>query len=138
MPQDTPKTCDGCGKRFYFYHPLSFRKGGLVLARHDNAAKEGGALGACDLVPSAITYKHKINSRAVQVERNGAGARQESGMADGGADIVGECQGGSGRTVNGAARLVVQPGQVQVPAELRVYISAHSFWKWGTTAMFDI
>ena len=100
--------------------------------------RRGGALGACDLVPSAITYKHKINSRAVQAERNGAGARQESGMADGGADIVGECQGGSGRTVNGAARLVVQPGQVQVPAELRVYISAHSFWKWGTTAMFDI
>ena len=43
-----------------------------------------------------------------------------------------------GRTVNGAARLVGQPGQVQVPAESRADVSAHGFWKRGTTAMFDI
>ena len=30
-------------------------------------------------------------------------------------------------TVNGAARLVGQPGQVVVPAELRADISAHGF-----------
>ena len=52
-------------------------KGGLVLARHDDAANEWGALGAWALVPSAITYKPKINSRTVQGERTGAGARQE-------------------------------------------------------------
>ena len=29
-------------------------------------------------------------------------------------------------------------GQVPVPAELRADVSAHGFWKWETTAMFDI
>ena len=82
---------------------------GLVLARHDDAAKEWGALGARALVPSAITYEPKINSRTVQGERTGARARQEGGEANGSTDTV-------GRTVNGAARLVGQPGQVVVPA----------------------
>ena len=36
------------------------------------------------------------------------------------------------------ARLVGQPGQVVVPAESRADLSAHGFWKRGTTAMFDI
>ena len=40
--------------------------------------------------------------------------------------------------VNGAARLVGQPGQVVVPAESRAGVSAHGFWKRGTTTMFDI
>ena len=40
--------------------------------------------------------------------------------------------------MNGVVVLARRPGEVQVPAELRVYGSAHSFWKWGTTAMFDI
>ena len=43
-----------------------------------------------------------------------------------------------GWTVNGAAGLVGQPGQVVVPAESRAGVSAHIFWKRGTTAMFDI
>ena len=59
-------------------------------------------------------------------------------MSDGGTGTVGEVQGGSGRTVNGAARFVGQLGQVKVPAESRAYVSAHGFWKRGTTAMFDI
>ena len=71
-------------------------------------------------------------------ERNGAGARQEGGISEGGTDTVGEAQGGSGQTVNGAAILLGQPGQVQVPAESRADVSAHGFWKRGTTAMFDI
>ena len=50
-------------------------------ARHD-AAKEWGTLGARALVPGAITYEPKINSRTVQGERTGAGARQEGGEAD--------------------------------------------------------
>ena len=55
MPQDIPATRDGCGKKFSIDHALSCPKGGLVLARHDNAAKEWVALGARALVPSAIT-----------------------------------------------------------------------------------
>ena len=95
--------------------------GGLVFARHDDAAKEWSALGSRALVPSAITYKPKINSRTVQGERTGAGARQERGEADDGTDII-----------------VGQPGQVLVPAESRADVSAHGFWKRGTTAMVDI
>ena len=67
----------------------------------------------------------------MQGEKTGSGARQEGGEADGGTETV-------GRTVNGADRLVGQPGQVVVPAESRAEVSAHGFWKRGTTAMFDI
>ena len=49
---------------------------GLVLARYDDATKEWGALGAQALVPSAITYEPKINSRTVQGDRKRAGAQQ--------------------------------------------------------------
>ena len=114
MPQDITATCDGCGKKFLIEHALSCLKGGLVLERHDDAAKEWGALGARALVPSAITYEPKINSRTVQGERTGAGARQEGGKADSGPD-----------------RLVGQPGQVVVPTDSRADVSAHGFWKRG-------
>ena len=67
----------------------------------------------------------------MQGERTGDRERQKGGEADGGTDTV-------GRTVNGAARLVGQPGQVVVPAESRADVSAHRFWKRGTTVMFDI
>ena len=67
----------------------------------------------------------------MQGERTGAGVRQEGGESDGGTETVGQ-------TVNGAARLAGQPGQVVVPAESRADISAHGFWKRGTTTMFDI
>ena len=40
--------------------------------------------------------------------------------------------------MNGTDRLAGIPVQVQLPAESRVDISAHSFCKQGTTAMFDI
>ena len=131
MPQYIPVTCDGCGEKFLIEHALSCPKGGLVLSRHDNAAKELGALGARALIPSAITYEQKINSRTVQGERTGDGAWQEGGEANGGTDTV-------GRTVNGAVILIEQPGQVVVPAESRADVSAHGFWKRGTTAMSDI
>ena len=94
---------------------------------HDNAAKEWVALGAWDLVPSDITYKLKINSRTVQRERTGAGVGQEGVTDDCGTDTLGAAQGGRARTLNGVARLVGQPGKVQVPAESRVDISVHSF-----------
>ena len=112
-------------------HNLSFPKGSLIIARHDDAAKEWGALGDRALVPSAITYEPKINSRTVQGERTGAGARQQEGEADGGTETI-------GWTVNGATRLAGQRGQVVVPAESRADVYAHGFWKRGTTAMFDI
>ena len=66
MPQDIPTTCNGCGKKFSIEHALSCPKGGLVMAWHDDAAKEWGALGSRALIPSAITYEPKINSRTVQ------------------------------------------------------------------------
>ena len=83
MQQDIPATCDGYSKKFSIDYALSCLKGGLVLARHNDAVKEWGALGARALVPSAITYKPKINSRTVQGGRTRAGARQEVGEADG-------------------------------------------------------
>ena len=138
MPQDIPATCDGCGKNLSIEHALSLPKGGLVLAWHDDAAKEWGAPGARALVPSAVTYEPKINSRTVQGERTGAGAWQEGGESDGGTETVGEAQGGRVRTVNREARLVGQPGQLVLPAELRADVSAHGLWKRGTIAMFDI
>ena len=131
MAQEIPLTCDSCGNNFLIEYALSCPKGGLVLARHDDAAKGWGSLGARDLVPSAITYEPKINSRTVQGERTRAGAWQEGGEADSGRETV-------GRAVNRAARLVGQPGQVEVPAESRADVGVHSFWKRGTTAMFGI
>ena len=65
-------TCDGCGNKFSIDHALSCPKGGLVIARNDDAAKERGAFGARALVPSAITYEPKINSRTVQGEKTGS------------------------------------------------------------------
>ena len=105
MPQDIPATCNGCGKKFSIEHALSCPKWGLVLAQNYDAAKEWGSLGARDLVPSDITW-----------ERTGVGARQEGGEANGSTDTAGEAQGGRGRTVNGAARVIGQPGQVVSPA----------------------
>ena len=88
MPQEIPVTCGGCGKKFLIECALPCQKGGLVLARHHETAKEWGALGAQALIHSAITYEPKINSSTVQRERTRAGARQKSGTADGSADIV--------------------------------------------------
>ena len=44
MPLNIPATCDGCGKRFSIENALSCPKGDLVLARHDEAAKDWGTL----------------------------------------------------------------------------------------------
>ena len=108
--------------------------------QHVDPEKEWGALGSHALIPIAINYEPKINSGAVQGEKTGDGARQESGTSNGGAGIVGESQGGGNSiwTVNRVAVLSSRLGQVEVPAESRAGISAHSFWKRGTTAMFDI
>ena len=68
----------------------------------------------------------------------GARVQQESGIANGGMDTVGEAQWVSRQTVNRTARLEGRQGQLQVPVESRADVSAHGFWKWGTTSMFDI
>ena len=65
MPQGIPATCDGCGKKFSIEHALSYQKGGLILVMHDNAEKEWSDLGSQALVPIAITYEPKINTRTV-------------------------------------------------------------------------
>ena len=119
MPQDIPATCYGCDKRCLIKHTLSWPKGGLVLARHDDDAKEWGALEYQALIPGAIKYKPKINNGILQGEKTGIGARQDSRTAKGGADTVGEAQGGSGSgpIVKKSAVLTGRPGQVQVPAE---------------------
>ena len=93
MPQDIPTTCNGCGNRFTIDHALSCPKGGLVLARYDDAEKEWGALVSRALISSAITYEPKINSRTVQRERTGLGAWQDGGAANGRAEILGESLG---------------------------------------------
>ena len=106
--------------------------------RHDDTAKEWGALGAWSLIPRAITYEPKINSRTVQGDRTGSRERQEGGISDGGADTVGEAQGGRGWAVNGAVILVRMSVQIELPADSTADLSAHSFWKRGNTAMFNI
>ena len=40
--------------------------------------------------------------------------------------------------MNVVTRLVGRPGQVDVPAESRLEVSAHGFWNQGTTERFDI
>ena len=40
MPQEIPATCVVCGKRLSIDHALSCPQGGLVLARHNDDAKE--------------------------------------------------------------------------------------------------
>ena len=46
-------------KRLLINQALSYPKGGLVLERHDDTAKERGALGYRYLILSAITYTPK-------------------------------------------------------------------------------
>ena len=108
------------------------------MKRHDDATKEWGPLRDRAIIPSAITYEPKINSRTVHGERTKSGEQQNGGAADGGANTVGESQEVNGRTVNREIRLVGQPGQVEVPVASRADINAHGFWKQGTTTMFDI
>ena len=36
------------------------------------------------------------------------------------------------------SELARRPGKIVVPEDLRADVSTHSFWKWGTTSIFDI
>ena len=99
------------------------------MARHDDAAKEWGALGSWEFIPSAISYEPKINSRKLQGERTRARARQDIGTSKSGAEIVGDSQGGGvrGKTINGEDVLERRMGQVKVLADPRTDVSAHEF-----------
>ena len=66
VTQDIPTTNNGCGNKFMIENAISCPKGGLVMAPHDEVAEEWVALGDRSLIPSAIFYKPKINSRTVQ------------------------------------------------------------------------
>ena len=121
---------------FSIENTLSCPNGVLVLAQHDDTAKEWGALGYRDIFLSVITYEPKIKIRTVQGE--------ECGRTLGHPKVVRtllekpKMSGGSEQTVKGEAVISRRLGQVEVPAESRTDVSAHSFWKRGTTAMFNI
>ena len=72
MHQDNAAISGGCGKKFFIMHALSFLKGSLVLARHDDSVKACGALESQSMNYSTILYEPQINSRTVQGERTGA------------------------------------------------------------------
>ena len=76
MPQDTPATCDGCGKNFSIENSISCPNCGLVMDWYEDAAKEWGTLRARYLTPCDISYEHKMNNRILQGERTRAGSRQ--------------------------------------------------------------
>ena len=78
-----PIDCDICVKKLLMTHALSCPKVGLVLARHNDASQEWGALLAQAINPSDISYEPKINSRTVLGERNGVGDRVETGDQEG-------------------------------------------------------
>ena len=59
MPQGIPRPAMVVVISYQSSTPYHARRGGLVLAQHDDAAKEWGALGAGALVPSAISYERR-------------------------------------------------------------------------------
>ena len=75
VPLNLPKEFDAYGNKFLVPHALSCPKWDFVLARHNDATKESGALSAQDINLSFISYEPKINNRTVQGERNRSGAR---------------------------------------------------------------
>ena len=103
-------------------HALSCPEGGLVLERHNDAAKEWGALSAWAINPSAIYYEPKINSKTVQGEINRSGARGTTGKQEG--EDQDDKEGDT--------------GQATMPDESQADVSIHGFWKWGTTTTFDM
>ena len=60
-----------------------------------------------------MSYKPNTDSRTVQGDRNGDGVSRETG--------------GQGAIWKATA-----------PDESRVDVSVHGFWKWGTSALFDM
>jgi hypothetical protein len=110
-PTALPEKCDGCGHCFTVEHALTCKKGGLVLLRHNDLAAEWHELCATALTPSAVSDEPLIHSGRVT-------------------------QGATGGGHNAGRR---EPnGNNPDPRELRGDISAHGFWRRGTTAIFDV
>ena len=122
VPFNLSNDCDGCVKKFWVPHSLSCPKVGLVLSRKHNTAKEWGALSSQSLNSKYISYEPKINSRIVQGERNGDVARISTG----------------GQEDQGTQYREGVMGQAMVPDESRADVSIHGFYKWDTSALFDM
>ena len=89
---------------------------------HNYAAKEWGNLLARDINPSATSYEPKINSRIVQSDRNGDGARVATGEQE---DKEQEVREGA-------------TGQITVTDKAQANVSVNGFWKLDTFALFEI
>ena len=112
-PTALPEKCDGCGHCFTVEHALTCKKGGLVLLRHNDLAAEWHELCATALTPSAVSDEPLIHSgRVITQGNNGSGLN--------------------------AGRRGPSNGNNPDPRELRGDISAHGFWRRGTTAIFDV
>ena len=59
---ELPQKCDGCGANFSVDHALTCHKGGLILQRHNDLAKEWSALCSQALTPTAVTAEPLIHS----------------------------------------------------------------------------
>jgi len=112
-PNALPEKCDGCGHGFTVEHALTTcKKGGLVVIRHNDLAAEWHELCATALTPSAVSDEPLIHT--------GRAARGEQGSSN----VPGD----------------PDPAGANNPdhRELRGDVSAHGFWRRGTTAIFDV
>ena len=113
-----------------------------MLARHDDPAKEWGALGSQELTPSAIFYGTHVNSRMEQGGGPGARARyrevyswDRKTKARGNQwDRQADVSGLDGRTPDdGVMDMVTEVAEVT-----QAGVGDHGFQKQGMTALFDI
>ena len=113
-------------------------QGGVLFARHDDAAKELRELGIQVLIPSTIFYEHHISSRTVQWGVPGDRAWDVEGYAQDGdtrakyTHLGGKLDGkGTGDgTPDGNARNLA-------PEETRDDVESRGFCKRGMTMVFD-
>jgi hypothetical protein len=77
VPLGLPDRCDGCGQRFTLGHAMSYKKGGLVLLRHNDVAAELHHLCAQALTPSAVSDEPLIHRG-----RNGNGRNNAEGAEE--------------------------------------------------------
>jgi len=111
IPNALPEKCDGCGHGFTVEHALTCKKGGLVVIRHNDLAAEWHELCATALTPSAVSDEPLIHT--------GRAARGEQGSSN----VPGDPGPGADNPEH---------------RELRGDVSAHGFWRRGTTAIFDV